>query len=205
MDADSLERTLMHAAADLGVPTLLEGVIIPLVESISIRWVAGTTTIAQEHLTSTTLRTFLENIRTRLRSPSHAPRFLITTPKDQVHEIGALIVSIVASMQGWNVTYLGPDLPASEIADAARLCRARAVGLSIVFPEDDPNLDKELQTLRRILGSDMPILIGGRAAQGYSAAIKSINAQIVQTLPDLIEALNVIRRYPSAVEKNPNG
>jgi methanogenic corrinoid protein MtbC1 len=48
-----------------------------------------------------------------------APKILVTTPQGQLHELGALIVSAVASTEGWNVTYLGPNLPAEEIVGAA--------------------------------------------------------------------------------------
>ncbi len=194
MDADSLEQTLMRAAAILGLRELLESVIVPLVESISVRWVAGTSTIAQEHMTSAVLRTYLESVRSTMRSPIHAPRLLVTTPRNQVHEIGALIVSMFAAMQGWNVTYLGPNLPAEEIANATRQCAAHAVGLSLVFPDDDPTMAYELKLLRHTLGPAVPILVGGRAASNYSASIAAIGAQNVQTLSGLRESLDQIRR-----------
>lgn len=193
LDADSLEQTLIRAGASLGLTGMLEGVVIPLVELISARWIDGTTSIAQEHLTTAVLRTYLENVRSTLRSTSHAPRLLVTTPRHQVHEIGALIVSIVAATQGWHVTYLGPNLPAQEIADAARQCAAHAVGLSLVFPEDDPTLADELKLLRHNLGPAVPILVGGRAAGHYGAAIEAMRAQNVQTLAGLRETLDQIR------------
>ncbi len=200
MDADSLERTLIRAAASLGLTGMLEGVIIPLVELISARWIAGTTSIAQEHLTSAVLRTYLENVRSSMRSTSRAPRLLVTTPRNQVHEIGALIVSIVASMQGWNVTYLGPNLPAVEIANATRQCTAHAVALSLVFPDDDPTLADELKLLRHTLGPAVPILVGGRAASNYVAAIEAMGAQNVHTLSGLRESLDQIRREATYLE-----
>lgn len=194
LDADLLEQTLVRAAASLGLTSLLESVIIPFIEVISVRWVDGTTTIAQEHLATAVLRTYLESVRTTMRSPSHAPRLLVTTPKNQVHEIGALIVSIVASVQGWSVTYLGPNLPAQEIVNAARQCGAHAIGLSLVFPDDDPTLADELNLLRHALGPAIPILVGGRAASKYSAAVAAAGGKEVQTLAGLRESLDQIRR-----------
>lgn len=59
--------------------------------------------------------------------------------------------------------YLGPSLPAVEIAAAAVQDRARAIGLSLVYPEDDPNMEREFQDLRRLAGSKVAIVVGGRA------------------------------------------
>ena len=196
MAADSLEQTLVRAGAVLGMTELLEGVVVPLVERISVRWTEGTTTIAQEHMATAVLRAYLEGVRTSMHAPTQAPRLLVTTPRNQFHEIGALIVSIVASIEGWNVTYLGPNLPAEEIANATRQCAAHAVGLSIVFPNDDPTLADELKLLHKSLGPAVSILIGGRAASHYIGAIEAIGAHNVQTLSGLRESLNQIRRGP---------
>ncbi len=195
MAADLLEQTLIRASANLGLTGLLEGVVVPLVERISTRWVDGTTTIAQEHMATAVLRTYLEGVRSSMRTSADAPRILVTTPINQIHEIGALIVSTVASIQGWNVTYLGANLPALEIASATRQCAAQAVGLSIVFPHDDPTLSPDLRLLRLELGPSVPILIGGRAASYYSSAIEAIGAQHIHTLSALRESLDHMRHW----------
>ncbi|NIP80239.1 MAG: transcriptional regulator, partial [Gemmatimonadetes bacterium] len=44
---------------------------------------------------------------------------LVATPAGDRHEIGALLVAAAALGTGWDVVYLGADLPASEIAVAA--------------------------------------------------------------------------------------
>ena len=78
-----------------------------------------------------------------------------------------MIVNAAAAQVGWQTTYLGASLPAAEIAGAAVQNRALAVALSIVYPEDDPDLPQELTNLRRFLPEETRILIGGRAATAY--------------------------------------
>jgi hypothetical protein len=85
-------------------------------------------------------------------------------------------------MQSWRVTYLGPNLPTKEIADAVRISGAKAVALSLVYPVDDPNLANDLRALRDLLGPTIPILVGGRAAGHYSDALDEIEAR---KCPDL--------------------
>src|SRR3954453_16918076 len=87
-------------------------------------------------------------------------QLVVATPNGQLHELGALLASAAASNLGWLVTYLGASLPAAEIAGAARQNQARAVALSLVYPEDDQKLEGELFRLRESLPAEVTLLVG---------------------------------------------
>lgn len=167
LDAEALEATCMRAAVACGQAVLLEKIIVPLMEHIGESWRDGKVRIAHEHLTSVVVRTFLESMRGAFKIPSSAPSMVVTTPAGQLHEFGALIAAFSSAAEGWRVTYLGPNLPAEEIAGAARQVQARVVCLSIVYPPDDPHLAQELLRIRRYLTDDVMLMIGGRAAGNY--------------------------------------
>lgn len=95
-------------------------------------------------------------------------------------------------MQSWRVTYLGPNLPSKEIADAVRLSRASAIALSLVYPVDDPSLASELRALREELGPSVPILVGGRAAGHYVDELDEVGAQICPELTTFRKVLDAI-------------
>lgn len=193
LDASSLEGELVRAAASMGVAEMIEGVVIPLIHQLDVRWADGSLRIAQEHLASATLRTHLERVRSSLPVPPGAPRLIVTTPSGQVHELGALIVGVMASLEGWNVLYLGPNMPAEDIADASRQFHASAVGLSLVYPTDDPRIEVELLELRRMLGAKMPVLVGGRAAGAYEKALAKASARQITGVQDLKSELERLR------------
>src|SRR5687768_17192914 len=67
---------------------------------------------------------------------SAAHRLVVATPHGERHELGAWMVAITAALEGWNVTYLGADLPVEELLGAIGQTRAEAVGLSIVHAAD---------------------------------------------------------------------
>ena len=79
-------------------------------------------------------------------------------------------------MAGWNSIYLGPNLPADEIAGAVVTSGASVLALSLVHPADDPLLPTELSRIRRGLGSNVKILTGGSASSGYADVLREINA-----------------------------
>jgi methanogenic corrinoid protein MtbC1 len=93
-----------------------------------------------------------------------------------MHELGALIIALIAASEGWRVTYLGPNLPAEEIASATSLKKTELVLLSIVYPANDPYLRSELEKLRILLPSSVKILIGGRVSESYQDLIEEIGA-----------------------------
>ena len=123
----------------------------------------------------------------------HAPLLLVATPAGQVHELGALLAGAVAVNLGWRVVYLGASLPAAEIAGAARQTQARAVALSLVYPEDDPRLEGELRRLRELLPAEIPLLAGGRALPAYRKVLVRLGAILTADLLLLGAALDRLR------------
>ena len=152
LDAHELQLQLERSSLKLSQPTLISEVLIPLVETIGQRWEHGSLRVAHEHLASAVVRSFLANLQRTVIPIGTAPTILITTPSRQLHELGALIVAVTAASEGWKVVYLGPDLPAEEIAAIALLRGVTAVALSIVYPSDDPFLGSDLKKLRRLIG-----------------------------------------------------
>jgi hypothetical protein len=80
-------------------------------------------------------------------------------------------------------------LPAAEIAAAAKKMGAAAIGLSLVYPTDDRSLDEELKLLRRSVGPEMPIIVGGRAVGAYAETLLAIDARVSQDLATFGEIL----------------
>jgi thiamine monophosphate synthase len=97
------------------------------------------------------------------------------------------------------VTHLGPDLPADDIAAAARQAGARAIALGLVFPADDPELPGQLERLRRAIGPELPVLVFGGAVSAYARAIDTIGAERVAGVAALRVALGRLRR-PSGID-----
>lgn len=193
LNANALEEVLGRAAVALGQHGLLQKIIGPLAQKIGDLWREGSITAAHEHFASASIRNFLiRNARPFAQNDSMAT-LIVVTPAGQLHEIGAVMVGAAANDMGWRVVYLGTNLPAAEIAGAAAQNQARAVALSIVYPDDDPNLPAELETLRKRLPNDIKIIAGGRAAASYSSTLDKIGAERPQDLKELYQWLEKTR------------
>ena len=194
LDAVSLEEQLVRASIALSQRHLLEEVVLPLMERIGQMWEEGTLRVADEHMASAVVRSFIGNIQASFQVSEAAPHVVATTPAGQLHEIGALLASVVATSEGWNSTFLGPNLPVEEIARAAAQKGAKAVLLSIIYPGDDPHLGGELVKLRRLLGNDIVLLVGGRAAQHYQRFLNRAEVVTLANLSDLRDSLRLLRQ-----------
>ncbi len=194
------EAVLERGLLALGHHGLLEKLVGPLAREIGNLWRDGTITAAHEHFASAVIRTFLVSSYKPFAFSKDMPTLIVATPAGQLHELGAVMVAAAGNDLGWRVIYLGTSLPAAEIAGAALQNEARAVALSIVYPEDDPTLEAELKSLRRFLPATH-ILVGGRAADAYASSLAAIGAILPPDLTDLYQELDKLRtlRKPRAL------
>ena len=181
-DAQRLEQTLRSAVLRMPSDQVLDEVIAPLLFTIGSLWHQGLLRPANEHLATTTIRRVLVWMADLAVADQRAPLLIVGTPAQQLHELGAMLAATTAASCGWRVAYLGPNLPADELARAVRFARAQALALSVVYPTDDPELPTELRELRAALPQDVGLVIGGSGAPHYADAIREIGAQQFSSL-----------------------
>jgi DNA-binding transcriptional MerR regulator/methylmalonyl-CoA mutase cobalamin-binding subunit len=194
LDGKALDSMLADASLDLTPAALRAEVLHPILDRVGRSWRSGSLRIAHEHLASAIVRSFLGSQRLGHDVPAGAPAVVITTPAGQRHELGALMAAIAALEVGWDVLYLGANLPAAEIAAAARQKEARAVALSLTCPAADPTLLEELRDLRRLLGPTVPVFAGGAVVESYHTVLKEIGARCVDELAGFQAALDTLPR-----------
>ncbi len=181
-DRHRLEAVLDEASVQLGGPALREHLIVPLLNLIGERWQDGTMRIVQEHMASTIVRSFMTSGRNG-KDRAHAPRIVVTTPSGQHHELGALLAAAVAEEAGWDVYFMGPDLPAEEIAVAVRQLGARAIALSVTT-RGEGRVISELARLRGLVADDVPVFVGGGATGALRDRLEEIGVSCPRNLVD---------------------
>jgi len=153
---------LRRALLSLGTVTFLEEVVAPLMAEIGSEWHEQRITVAQEHAATAAVVQLLGSLIRELDVPDTASRAVMATPRGERHAVGAMMAAAAASHDGWHVTWLGADLPASQIANAAAQGDAHVVALSVAT--GPPDLPRELSQLRQGLAPHVPLLVGGPGA-----------------------------------------
>ena len=190
LDPDGLERYYDQAAIDLTRPVLLRNVIFPLFEEVGNLWRNGSLKIVNEHMATSVTRIFLLNMLRATAVSDSAPRIVVATMVGQWHDLGALTIALTAAEYGWLAIYYGPNLPAEEIAAGVKQSDARAVAISITHLLDQHPLAEELRKLRRYVGKDVALLVGGRAVGDHAQILKDVNAKCIEDIDQFSEELN---------------
>lgn len=130
----------------------------------------GQLDIWSEHLSSSIVRSCIENCYLQVKSNVKKKidkNVLIFCPKDEQHEIGALMVSDYFTMLGFNSFFVGAQTPETNIDLAIKNIKPEIVAISV---SNFYNLSSIKHILDRIKKWDENILvfIGGYAIQNNS-------------------------------------
>ena len=159
LDAREASAKLKALTAGLGNVQLLVQVAIPIMWQVGHRWAEGTLGIAAEHLVSEQLRRLLLGRLDEMESPPDAPKLLFTTPAGQPHEFGIVAGSVAAKEAGFDVLYLGPELPAEEIIWAVAQSNTDVLVLSVIRRMSEEEM-VQVERLVDTLASRVPVWIG---------------------------------------------
>jgi DNA-binding transcriptional MerR regulator/methylmalonyl-CoA mutase cobalamin-binding subunit len=193
-DARGLESVLDRAAVHLSKMELIKAVIEPLCRTIGELWEQGKLKVINEHMTSSVIHSFLWSMLRTADVSETSPKIVIATPAGHQHELGALSIAIVACESDWQSLYFGPGLPAEEIAAAVAYANARAVALSITYHDDSHQLNLEIKKLRRYLGDEITIFIGGQGALPLVDFFDAPEIQLVKDVDTFRIALDNLRK-----------
>ncbi len=200
LDGSRLDAALRRAVTRLGVGEFIGRVAAPLLREIGDRWHDGRLAIAHEHLASSVLHGVItETMRALVPLPG-APRIVVATPAGERHAIGAAAVGATAAAEGWNVVYLGADLPAGEIAAAAEAADATLVAMSVVHAADRARVLAELRELRGRLPKRVALWVGGTGAEGLAGDLVPLglrHAAGLEPLRDELRRLTAHRDSPA--------
>lgn len=169
---DSLraDQLLERARARHSARTLLREVLSPLLRRVGDAWAGGKLCVASEHVATALVRDYAGALLRQFPRDADTETLVITTPAGELHEIGALLASATAAMQGFGVVYLGPNLPASEIARAVEGADSRVVALSVVAL-DAELAAAEITALSELLPRDVRLVLGGARARAIAALL----------------------------------
>lgn len=186
------EQSLTLAISLMSPSRLIGEVLEPLLREVGERWHSGAFSIAQERLVSSTVRKHIGLIVETYDRTARRGSIVFATLPGERHELGLLMSAMVCASHGFKVHYLGPDLPAEEIARYARASGAGIVALSVLLLDGVEAVPGQLRTLREALAPDVPIWVGGSGAQQIDRSALPEGAIVVADSAELEQRLDVL-------------
>lgn len=166
-DVAAVTSTVEQALLIEPVERAFAEVLAPALIEVGERWSSGELTVAQEHLASGAVRAALQRLLADMRGNVRGLAVLACAPGER-HEIGLLMLSVLMRADGWQVAYLGADVPVKDAVSLAERIGADALCFSATMNDTAAALERELAS-RRIAHSTT-VLVGGSATANDDAA-----------------------------------
>ena len=192
-DAVRAEQLLERAELALSARDFVFEMLNPLLARVGDAWAEGSLCTASEHIASAMVRDHASHLLRRLPREPDAKLLVAATPAGEPHELGALLAAVTARLHGYDALYLGPDLPAVEIARAARAAHAELVALSILVL-DPRAAEVEIRALLGALPTGVDVVLGGPGASSISERVDGVTA---------LESLDAFERFLTARRDTP--
>lgn len=137
-----------------------------ILKSLGSAWEAGKIEIEHEHFAAEVLRDFLTSEWRSLNVNTGGPRIVCGTLSGEQHGLGLHLAACCLVANGFQVLFLGTDLPPTSIAATVKENRGVAVAISMSeFSEMAAN-EMLLRELRALLPADVELWVGGGGSKG---------------------------------------
>ncbi|MFW5947334.1 MAG: MerR family transcriptional regulator [Gemmatimonadota bacterium] len=158
LDGPALEEALRRALLVSGLSGFAEGVAVPLLHRLGEEWHDGRITPVEEHVASAAITRVLTGLRT---GRGVGPVAVVATVAGERHEVGALLAAATVELAGWQVVYLGADVPAGDLVAAVAAVGARAVCASVVYAPSSAEVQSWFRAVRAGLPESVEVYAGG--------------------------------------------
>ena len=171
-DAERTRRVARAAVGELGREEFLTQVVVGALHEIGERWAAGTTTVSQEHLASSTLESYLARFRAPTGSNrASGPEVVVCVPDGEQHTHSLLLAEIALREKGYRPINLGPSAPNPDTVSFVRLRRPSAVWISVTQPATMEAALRLARELRRAVPT-VRVAIGGQAVASLAPSAR---------------------------------
>lgn len=174
-----------------GLKTIFFEIFQPCLYEIGDAWYRGEIRIATEHFASSFIRGVLLNLLQAFPVYSASPKLLIGCAPEEFHEIAPLMLSVLLRREGYQVEYLGPDLPVDDLVAYAEDVSPGMVILSAGFERTARPLIRMQDRLNRIPSSPL-FGFGGRYFNENQSAIDEFGGKFLGM--DLDQAIQLVHK-----------
>jgi hypothetical protein len=192
-DAVALDLLLRRAIVALSADDFLDALVVPLVARLRVQRHDGTLRGSHRHLAHAVLRRVLDHIVATATAPLASRDVVVTTLGDDAPELDALIVAAAAAADGWRVTYVGPRVPAEDVADTLEVLGAHVLILGLDAPPGDREIPRELRRLRALLPAHLELFVVGTTPDVHRSSIVGAGVTALVGLGPLRARLRALR------------
>lgn len=162
---DIVSNELNHLKNSLSGRQFALKVALPLMGELGAAVASGDYSISHEHALSSLMKFHLSHFLYNSDPGKGTPRkrLLICGVEGDMHEFGILIAAVLCKHYNYDFTYLGPNLPAEALSDAAQFLEAQGIIVGVTSMASHLGIEKIKTYLETVLSktSDQVQLVVG--------------------------------------------
>jgi methanogenic corrinoid protein MtbC1 len=151
-------------------------------------WQQNRVTIAQEHMASAISQLSLAALFERaVPAKPLGKKLLLACVEGELHDLPARMVADFLEIEGFDVRYLGADVPLHDLLKMVSAEPPDLIGLSVTMSFNVPSLRTAVDKLREL--SQLPIFVGGHAIEWSKGLADELGVFAAGTTPAEVVAL----------------
>jgi len=195
LDGDSSAATrIVHEliAKRTTVADIYLEVLAPGMFQIGELWCDGKVNVAQEHLATQITLGQMDKLRLIQSAPrSLSYRVMVCCVEGEHHFIAARMAADLFQMEGWQVDFLGPDVPTAALIEIVSARRPNLLALSTTLQSNLRRTQALIKKIRKLPAVPY-IIVGGRATLGDNSGKNKI--QGIETAANVIEGVTLAKK-----------
>lgn len=184
------EQTLNQAFSMFPVEPVCLDVLQQGLFEIGELWYQNAANVQQEHFASSLAMRRLDALLSATPSPTRRQSVLVGCPSDEWHTFTALLLALLLRRRGYNVIYLGANVPSDQFASSVKEMKADLV---VLVAQQLITAATLQHTALELAGQNVPIAFGGRIFGVHRNLTKSIPGFFLgHGLHDAVENIEAI-------------
>ncbi len=189
MDEVRFNDIISENIRKVGFEKTMLGVIYPFLEKMSMLWLTGSVTHAQESFITILIRqkllTAIDNIE--VNKKKSAQKFVLYLPKGENQELSLQLMHFLLKVRNFYVVYLGADMTVSDVADAVHIIKPDYVFTMITETYVGESIINYVSRMKKQF-PDTHLLLSG-----YQVVAQNLpNSDVVTVLRSLGETIEYI-------------
>jgi methanogenic corrinoid protein MtbC1 len=157
-------------------------------DEIGRMWQQNRVTIAQEHMASAIAQLSLAALFERaVPARPLGVKLVLACVAGEQHDLPARMVADFLEIEGFDVRYLGADVPHDDLIKLIEAERPDLIGLSVTMSFNVPALRIAVARVRAV--TDRPVFVGGHALRWAASLAGELGVETAGTTPSEVIAM----------------
>jgi methanogenic corrinoid protein MtbC1 len=190
-ESEAFEKALLagdRSSADALLTHLLQNgrglldaelhVIQPALYRIGKKWQNNLVTVAQEHLATAIAQAVMNHglLQSQI-SPSNGRLVVLACVEGNNHTVGLQMVADAFQLAGWNVHFLGANVPIKSLIEHLGQVKPNLLGLSVSFAQQLPAVKAVISSLKQSPDISRPsVIVGGLAINQFNGLVDKLGS-----------------------------